>query len=304
MQLSVPWRRGQVRPFGSIPRINWAHPLASGLVTYMYDAGGGVVIDLCGGKCALQTKIGTPVNPPFPSPNAYGVNSWNTNGGQAGGGSGAWGIYIPTAQVDGVVNAAPYSVVIGLIRYGANFSGQYGTLFAYADTSTNTPFWFALDPSQQPVYGLGGGSLRTFAVSPPIKRLATLGAVMTASTSATGYYIDPTNGLTTQTNTEGLITNTGLYPVMYNEAAPGSIGADNGFNGSILYGAVWKSRALTATDIIQINADPWCLLWYPEDEIFATMVGATAQGFTWSQTGDDQFFLPKQHTVREMIRHD
>src|SRR5262249_46401745 len=48
MQPSVPWRYGQKQPFGSIPRINWAHPLAQGLAFYTYDTGS-AILDLVNG---------------------------------------------------------------------------------------------------------------------------------------------------------------------------------------------------------------------------------------------------------------
>src|SRR5882672_8935016 len=55
MQIPIIPFRGPSKPWTSIPRINWNHPLAINLVVYGYDVGG-VVIDLVnGGKGSTTT---------------------------------------------------------------------------------------------------------------------------------------------------------------------------------------------------------------------------------------------------------
>src|SRR5271155_1144739 len=46
------WTRGQVKPTG-VPRIDWSHPLAQGLVFYGFDTGFGLIVDLVRGR-AMQ----------------------------------------------------------------------------------------------------------------------------------------------------------------------------------------------------------------------------------------------------------
>src|SRR6516164_8605550 len=52
-------RGGQAKPFPSIPRIDWAHPLAQGLIFYGYDTGAGTIFDLCSFNNAKETRLGT-----------------------------------------------------------------------------------------------------------------------------------------------------------------------------------------------------------------------------------------------------
>src|ERR1700730_16479057 len=99
MQLPFPWRSGQAKPFASIPRINWSHPLAAGLTIYCYDAGG-VILDLVNGGASTPTSItgtgGTKVGSgmQFPTSNSFAFLPQN-----------------PAASALATVN--PYSVAIG-----------------------------------------------------------------------------------------------------------------------------------------------------------------------------------------------
>src|SRR5882672_11202103 len=76
MQLSVPWRFGQFKPYGSIPRIDWAHPITRGLVFYGYDVSG-VVIDLAYG---LKPTIFTPAIPSISSRFGAGLKYASSGG--------------------------------------------------------------------------------------------------------------------------------------------------------------------------------------------------------------------------------
>ena len=97
MQIPIIPHRGQAKPYGSIPRINWDHPLAKGLVSYAYDVGG-VVIDLVGGK--LGTKVnGTPVTGTSPFGSGVQYPAFPTTGAV---------VFPVDPRVNAAVNTAPY----------------------------------------------------------------------------------------------------------------------------------------------------------------------------------------------------
>src|ERR1044072_2656391 len=93
-------RFGQVRPAGSLPSIDWDHPLANGLLFYGYDSvatagwndtttGGagtsGPVTDLVTGSVAYRMGTGSFTSPsvtanPFGPAYTYNVNNANTFG--------------------------------------------------------------------------------------------------------------------------------------------------------------------------------------------------------------------------------
>src|SRR4051812_14066058 len=110
MQLPIIAHRGQVKPYGSIPRINWAHPLTKNLVSYGYDIGCGP-IDLVTGT---QRVIANSANPPFGGPKASKYGSALTSV-QAG--SVTTGLYnLPSnTTVENIFNAAPFSFACGFM---------------------------------------------------------------------------------------------------------------------------------------------------------------------------------------------
>jgi hypothetical protein len=271
MQPTLPWRKGQAKPFGSIPRINWSHPLAQGLVTYLYDAGGGVVVDLVNGKLA---KTGATLTGGSLGTSAYG-SSWTFNGGGTG-----FYLQAPTSStLDAVAATAPFSTVAGYMRRGANgaSNGGYGAIFSLTEPSSSNfaSTWIASDPSNQPVYVLGTSNAETFTgITTPLNKFCTTAVIVTGASAATGYHVDPTNGFNTQTTAVASTYsgNTGFQPTFYTE---GFYGGDWNFNGSAFYGAVWAKRALTSEEVVELNQNPWSLLIYPEDEIFSTLKGAS-----------------------------
>lgn len=97
---------------------------------------------------------------------------------------------------------------------------------------------------------------------------------------------------------------TAVASACFNNASSAGSNTFNGTVGIVYYGAMWN-RTISAAEARKIHDDPYCFLIYPEDDMFATLVGtAAAAPFVWSQTSDDQQFLPRAHLIREMIRHD
>jgi hypothetical protein len=280
LQIPVRARFGQAKPYTSIPRINWGHPLAKGLVSYLHDCGGGVVIDLVTGKLCKVVSFGTLTNNPRITPTVLGGTAWNSNGGQAGNNGNSWGIVAPIASIqDNLTNAAPYSFASGYMPRGAIASSVvFGTIFCFSDTTgANVPFYMGIDDSNHLAIIFSNGSLRTIAVSPPVNGYATTAGVLTSATSGTCYHVDAVNGFNSQTNTETTYSFTGHQGCLYTDNVPGSNvgGVDSAFNGTIFYGAAWKNRALTAAEVRLLHQDPWCLLVYAEDEAFNTLKGTT-----------------------------
>lgn len=276
MQIPIIPFRGKKKPWNSIPRINWAHPLAWGLSFYGYDAGGNY-IDLVNGS-AGKLNVGTTNHV------TRKISQWGT------------GLKYPiTSNLNDWVSF-PLIPRISAIGATVPYSWAAGCM-STASGPTNAPFVVTGDPSANtgPVIGVGSVSATTFSVgSANIVNTNTAAGTFSTNVFHTpvGVAISPTvlniyvDGRLDSSPTVSTTTFTSafLQPLINSNDTLGSAGGGANF---VYYFALWNNRALSATDASLLHNDPYCFLIYPEDEIFATLVGVTA-----ATTSEDQYHQP------------
>lgn len=278
MQLPVLWRRGQQKPWPSIPRINLAHPLAQKLAIYCYDIGGSYIDLVNGGQSALtstsgraSSKFGLGVS--FPSATSFGSMPQNNNATLVG-------------------QTAPFSVAIATF-YPAALGAIDATLVCTGEVANtaNTAIAFSTgNPSSimGAIYDNGAFN-ETYNQAAAVATFQSWGYTA-KSTSAGDLYA---NGALDKSVT-GITTTlaVGTSQVMFNSAQANTQAFGGGLNGFLPYFAIWNNRVLTAADWRQLHDDPYCFLIYPEDEIFASLIGLQAQAAVLTGGGTAPLFAP------------
>lgn len=277
MQLPVPYRSGQKKPYGSIPRINWSHPLTRNLVSYCYDAGMGPIDLVTGGQriidhAALITSGNTASK--YGSGLLYvGTNSTSLSA-----------VEMPsTSGIVTLTNAAPYTFGVGLMCTVAPAGTSIPNVWVTGDATANTPVaLIGNGNSGSPSWGFEFGNGTTnFGTAGALKAnvfQSLLGVANSDGTTAKCYV----DGKLDQSPT-GLATTVvqaGVRPEFNGFGGSGAGSSTVHFDGFIYYSACWKLRALTAIEARQLHDDPWCFLIYPEDEMFATLVGVVVAAGT------------------------
>jgi hypothetical protein len=264
--------RGQVKPYASIPRIDWSHPLAKNLIFYGYDIGG-QVIDL------VRGTIGTNVNTNV----VRGMSQFGPGVQYPGTGIIAPVEFPHTSAIDNVTAAVPYSFAaayyltsapgtgagggFGCFIFGSNDGGGFTDATIDVGRTGTADVDFCYNDNQIAVTGLS-----------TVNKFHTALGVATGVSTQNNYF-DGTLASTSAVNPSSN-THTAHQPV-YNEYQPGGASAGNGVPGFVYYGALWSGRALTAQDAQLLHQDPYCFLIYPEDDMF--MVGASIVDILMSQ---------------------
>jgi len=276
MQLIPPYRSGQKRPWGSIPRINRGHPLAVGLVFYAYDAGG-EILDLVNGGAGAIIASTTRLTR---TTSKYGI------GFNYPGTSTSDSITLPLSNkaTQGFTNTAPYSVASG-------FFGAIGTPNYFTSTGTASVDVAGFNVITGPNLSFfcnNGGTQLNYAASLTANVYHTGVFVATSATAGLMYFdgkLDTSVSAITTTN-----ATTGQQ-VNFNTGTANAQNFGGGLNGYIYYWAGWN-RILTPGEASLLHADPYCFLIYPEDEIFATLVGTTAAVAAVTLGGTAKFYAP------------
>lgn len=246
--------RGQRKPYSSIPRIDWSHPLARGLMFYAYDMGG-FHVDLVGGSCSTPT-----IGKPDRGNSVMGAGSSYINGGPAS-------AFLLTDRCNGTLTA-PFSFGCGLFPTGTPTSGA--TIFSLGDAGSS-PDGIYIQSSTSIRFGWANAAGDTITIANYTNAYHSALGVATSSTACIDYY----DGKQIGTNAVGGNFTQTTAQFMFNAFDPGTL-VNEGYIGFVYYGAYWKDRALTAADAAQLHADPYCFLIYPEDEIFAMLLYAAA----------------------------
>ncbi|MGC2393841.1 MAG: LamG-like jellyroll fold domain-containing protein [Methylovirgula sp.] len=256
--LLLPTRRGQVKPPG-IPRINWAHPIAQGLILYAYDAGGNGLYDLVGGIPFMPTGA-----PP------RGVSALGAGYNFA---SGKYFSAPSTAIIRSVTAAPPwtcacafpgYSYISGatpFYRAGNHNSDEPYVNWDFQYDIFSANFGFLLN---------SGGNVVQVGDNANVAASGFHSLVGVANSgSSASFFVDGANNGTTS----------GLTIESYNTLDDFYLGGDDSggdtWGSRVLYGAFWN-RALSPAEILQLHLDPYCFLIFPEDEIFVEWVGSSA----------------------------
>lgn len=262
--------RGQVKPQG-VPRIDWTHPLAQGLVFYAFDTGTGVVLDLVGNR--PQNFAGT-IDP-------SGATPWGT--GKTYGGSGA--VYFNSDADIRNPQTAQFSCACAYVQTGtvAAYTRPFGRT---AENGGGQPYYnwdWEINPvgnGQNIVsFNAAAGSFTTTRATWTGNANNVFTSLLTTvnapATTAIGYAQGQSIG---QDTTDGASNdNNGDYIIF----AAGTITSPSSFIGSVFYGALWN-RVLTAAEALQLHLDPYCFLIPAEAEMPALFVsgGAAAASLT------------------------
>jgi hypothetical protein len=277
MQIPIISHRGQKKPWNSIPRIDWTNPLTKGMVFYGYDTGAGLVVDLVHG---LRPTVINTTKPPIAN-SQFGRNSKYVDGG------GSY-VFPATPAVNSIMVAKRYSIASAwyltalpsntfACPFGINDSGSTTqSAILLEQTVTTDMQWSVANTNATP---FGTNSINVFH--------SFLGT--NTGAAAQNLYFD--GKLATTATLTATVTTTTAQPC-FNSNSSGAAGG-NFIAGWVYYGIVWD-RTITAQEARKLHDDPWCFLIYPEDEMFATLVGTTAAAFNpansliyhqWSSVG-------------------
>lgn len=282
MQRPFSFIQGQAKPWTSRPRINWQHPLAWGLSTYLYDHNG-VIVDL------VNNTIGKFFGTAGLAGSKYGFGRKFAAAG--------WGFMppLPTAMSNRLGGAAPYSAAMGTVFIGALPATSPGpdsgcVSIQAASNNEDTIFGFNTWPN-----GAGGpfaGDTVSIVVnnannawfSQPIVPFKFQTWQVSVPTAAIANLYS--NGVFDSQYTASATTfPTGDTPqIMFSTARADFQDFGPGINGFISFFGFWARRILTPNDHLEINQRPWApygipLLIYPEDEVLSRRVrGLIAAG--------------------------
>ncbi len=276
--------RGQAKPYASVPRIDWAHPLAKNLVSYNYDLGG-QVIDLVTGGIGIETGGTGTLASRTQSKLGYGYKYAGTascDGAEAA---------LPTVKAANLITTAPYAVAVGMLPTGSPTAST--SIISIMDPANNFGFQLNVPSTATQFEVKFAGSAATPEDYITAANTNSVGVFHTvignAATSTTGsVYVDGKQDGTFSGNTTTFTSST--YQLLYNHIFVGGNSGSGGINGFVYYVAQWN-RTLTAAEASLLHGDPYCLLIYPEDEMFATLVGVTPSATIWVPQGDNNALI-------------
>lgn len=261
------WTPGQVKPTG-VPRIDWSHPLAQGLLFYGFDTGLGVILDLAGGRPSQQMPSASIKASNSVTPWGSGLN-WTPGSGTDG------RFFSSDAAIRAATANPPWTAAMATVQKATNaqverpFNRTAGNgsgatcnwLFQYPASSSQLSFYLNSGGTVAGPVGTFSGSLNSLVTAVGV---ATSGS--TASFYANGALVGSLTGLTIgSSNTNDAICFSG-------DSSANSQHAGSGF---VFYGAFWN-RALSQAEILQLHLDPYCFLVPGEGEMPALPQTAVA----------------------------
>jgi hypothetical protein len=251
-------RRGQSKPQG-LPRINWSHPLAKKLVTYVYDCNG-IFIDLVNGGQGVITTSTT---------NVVRQSSKFGTGLKFGNTATSACVTMPVrSRVSALGTTDPWSAAIGCMPVATPPGNS--AIAVICDGSNNTGPAFYQSTANYLIYWANGASSSTTAANTFSQNVYHTCLLSASAASVASIYCD---GKLDQTNATANIATIAGSQLCINTGAAGSLNGTGGAAGFVYYFAGWQ-RALTAAEARQLHDDPYCFLIFPEDELWATWVGA------------------------------
>lgn len=236
------WFPGQVKPTG-VPRIDWQHPLANGLVFYAFDTGQNAFVDLAAQRSQLVIS-----------------------GDAALGGNSPWGAGLQFSangtryflSDPGVQLGPPYTVAFACDQTGAD-----GTIFTrLANNNGSNPFinwqfastggFIETNINSAGSFTAGPGTLAATFLNNAFNSVALV--IPIAGTSAILY-----SQAKVQQTTTGLTVQSANTGDQIDIGGSGTVNVANAFTGLFFYGGTWN-RALTAAELLLLHTDPYCFL--------------------------------------------
>jgi len=243
------------------------------MVFYAYDTGTGQVVDLVDGLQGTNSSAFKPTPSPQGSGNRY------TSGGP-------FVAFPNTSNIVGIFPSSLYSFATAW-NITALPSVAFTGAFCVSDTATNTATGLQWDSgaTNNMVAIYANTNTSTFTAN----SVGVYHSVVGTNTSATSQntYFDGKLAVTSAIT--AAFTATAYQPVLNSEQSNFPTG--NGVAGWIYFAALWN-RTITAAEARQLHDDPYCFLIYPEDEIFASLVGVTAAPTTaWVPQSDNNALI-------------
>ena len=261
------WFPGQVKPNG-IPRIDWTHPLANGLLFYAFDTGLGPPIDLAGGNIGVSQGSG--------SAPTTGVTA-NGTGLQYNAGTS----YVYTLASLG--SQVPTSGTLAC-AFNTVAAPTGGAGICNLSTSSGSEGYFDFEWNS-----VGGGGVQSYAAAGGNTFVGATGASGALNTYISMVETEVANTAIQYLNgAQSASASATLPSPLINSASQVAIGDYVGagfpYKGFIPYVGVW-SRALSAAEVLQLHQDPYCFLLpasvFPAlklPPIFLTASGKTQAG--------------------------
>lgn len=263
--LKITRRYGQYKRAG-IPSINWDHPLAQGLLFYVYDAGG-YYLDLVqhqSGKLEANTTVASVGSYPL----GYGVK-WP-------GANNSSDIFFPVSNGAKSLGATiPWSTACGTYYLGSP-SGVFVAATGVSNALGDTGPCFLTNIVNNTVMSMApnnGATIPNFVQTISLNTFQTWAASTNSATVLNMYVNGKLDSSPTLASTTFSIATASPYVVLDNgvtSAIGGNSNGPGGISGYLPYYAAW-ARALTAADNFQLHNDPYCFLIYPEDDIFPAL---------------------------------
>ena len=279
---------GQVKPQG-VPRIDWTHPLALGLISYWYDTGLGFYVDLVTGD---TTTSGSGSIVPITDASLYGTGFEFPNTGPQV--IKARGLF-PRQSF-----AAPYSYACGWNALGAPTASTYSSFFnVYSDSGTAAiQVYCAPTGALFSTLANSAGIALTPSATAPTSGFHVAVGVATGA-SAESAYLD---GVLKGTDTSTATLSSSTFRMVINGLSKDGTDA-SGINAQLFFGAVW-SRPLTADEAKFLYTDPYCFLLPAEPElpVLAARSRVYINGFETGDTGECGGTTAGTATVQSAIR--
>lgn len=269
-------QRGQLKPSG-VPRINWSHRLAQGLLFYGFDTGNGLIVDLARGLTQNQVPS-TTVAGNTTTQWGTGIN-WNASDAR---------YFNSDAAIRNATANNNHSWACAYVQTGTvgSWTRPFGRTALQGASPPYLNWDFEINPSIDPgqnvviadaADGVGGNKTSGSWAGNANNTFTSLLATFTSSTNYDFY----TQGVYRNSNTVSARTSNDTNDAILFSGSS-SAASGNSFAGVVFYGAFWN-RTLGASEALQLHLDPYCFLEFPTRGLPA-LFGAAPLSLTGSQT--------------------
>lgn len=264
MQIPIISQRSQNKPWPSRPRINKDHSLARGLSFYVYCDGGASQFDLVGNRWSSN------VSGSFAGANTALGNGLEDTQAVASGSKVAviWAGGPATVTSDGA-GGGDYTLAIRHLIKTAPGAGTGPDVFGQTSTGlvkvAGIYYRMTSGPIATPHAWTDltdiAGTTNCFGLNHTVAARRSSGTL--------SCWVNGANQGSGPDSTSVLASSSNVYLGVESD---GTTQTSSTLDNVYLYAAAWN-RALTDAEMLQLHLDPYCFLIFPEDEIFATLIG-------------------------------
>jgi hypothetical protein len=304
---------GRLRRGGGVPRVNWNHPLAQGLLVALIDVGGRVYDAARNYRVYSGNLSAARGGSPFGTTINW-QESWTNS---------SYGIYVKVGDLTGVDPESQITHASDLIDKGTGAAFSFASAFYCTDASGNEQFVFGrpawsqeLAPYANWSFQLrsaadGGVGVACYVNNNNVLNQVGGGATVDKNnvpynpfeyTSCAGVFFNTASGSATCLQyQQGKLVNTStgiavatsnidaghdpssqlMLGSIYHVAASGNP-CYIPFSGNVYYGYAW-TRELTPAEVSLLHSSPYCFLVWPEDEIDEAVFGSGGTTYTLAE---------------------